>query len=1069
MRILRKQGDLTAYNYLLTLLKKDLSIDANYQAVAELVDIENFTDYLITELGSGNKSINHNVMAWKPKEYGKWRWIVMDLDRGFFSPGDRLIDFYQKQSPLLLGELIQNQSYKEYFARRLSAQIFTSYNPVRMKKLIDEHAADIEAEIPRHIARWLGRTSDYGDAMPSIEYWEQEVENLKTFVEARPAALINDLQRYGFSAPANLSINVYPEGAGEILIDGLKAPGPVCSGPLPMDIPFHLVAESRPGYDFTGWSWSESGNLTIFPRGTSWKYLDTGVFPGTNWIDSSFNDGNWPSGNAQLGYDEGDENTLLSYGGDKDNKYTTYYFRKSFILTEAQAKAGEFEVKLLKDDGALVYLNGTEIIRTNMPSGTVDMNTFASSTIGGGDEDLFVSYPVDGSLFITGENLIAVEIHQVNLTSSDVSFDLELSAFISDSSSNFSSDRELTLTLDGSRSVTANFTQVSSCLIPSVISEDITLGIDCSPYMAGEDILVTENATLTIDPGVEIWMSGYVNIIVEGEMTANGSSGEEILFRLNPGDHSESWGGLIFHNTNRVSKLNHLVLEDASKGPDPVTQNAAISAFNADLVIDHLIIENTHSNPIIARYSDITLTNSQLHSRVTGDLINVKYGKATIENCVFRGNDQPDTDAIDYDEIENGIIRNCRISDFTGINSDAIDIGENASNILIDSIIVYRITDKGVSLGQRSTAKIQNSVFIRCNMGIALKDSCNATINHVLFYGNDNAVAGYEKNPGHAGGNGKLLNSILSNSGSSPVYLDSESTLEVSYCLSDNDPLQDQNHNILGNPLFTSPTNFDFAYPSGSPVQNAGIENGTPVDLGVKIPFSGFEPPVVISEFFINAGNLDQPEYIRLYNPGDEKVDLSGFTFTRGITATLPEGTWIESNADLFITSDITNGWSRHLPEVIQWEEGRLANQGEAIKLTESNGITVDYLAYKDDGLWPGLGFTAGGTFKLKDPGLDNHLPENWTTSTFALTLGSSQVRSSNEPMVFPNPTRGMITIQAPGYESRYALIYNLMGQELGQVKLDEAGSASYDLSPFESGVFIIRIGKDIRKVLLNK
>ena len=105
------------------------------------------------------------------------------------------------------------------------------------------------------------------------------------------------------------------------------------------------------------------------------------------------------------------------------------------------------------------------------------------------------------------------------------------------------------------------------------------------------------------------------------------------------------------------------------------------------------------------------LTNSKLHSKVTGDCINVKYGKARIENCQFLGNDEPDTDAIDYDGVEGGVIKNCLMSNFRGFNSDAIDIGEKSSDLVIDSIVVCNITDKGVSLGQRSTATIQNAAF----------------------------------------------------------------------------------------------------------------------------------------------------------------------------------------------------------------------------------------------------------------------------------------------------------------------------------------------------------------------
>ena len=79
-------GDLDEYNEFLDLHKKDLSVQANYDMVAATMDIENFTDYICTEICSRNTSVNHNTMAWKPKETGKWKWILMDLDRGFFSP-----------------------------------------------------------------------------------------------------------------------------------------------------------------------------------------------------------------------------------------------------------------------------------------------------------------------------------------------------------------------------------------------------------------------------------------------------------------------------------------------------------------------------------------------------------------------------------------------------------------------------------------------------------------------------------------------------------------------------------------------------------------------------------------------------------------------------------------------------------------------------------------------------------------------------------------------------------------------------------------------------------------------
>ena len=117
-----------------------------------------------------------------------------------------------------------------------------------------------------------------------------------------------------------------------------------------------------------------------------------------------------------------------------------------------------------------------------------------------------------------------------------------------------------------------------------------------------------------------------------------------------------------------------------------------------------------------------------------------------------------------------GIIRNSLIQNFRGLNSDAIDIGEEATEVFIDSIVVYNITDKGVSVGQKSTVSIQNSVFINCNMGVGVKDSGRVSVDRSIFYNNVDAIAVFEKNLGQAGGNVKVTNSILSNSSHAPYF-----------------------------------------------------------------------------------------------------------------------------------------------------------------------------------------------------------------------------------------------------------------------------------------------------------
>lgn len=133
------------------------------------------------------------------------------------------------------------------------------------------------------------------------------------------------------------------------------------------------------------------------------------------------------SGLAQLGYGDGDEQTTLSYGGNATNRHITYYFRRAFTVTDT-ASIGALTVRFVRDDGCVIYLNGVEIVRSNMPGGTVTAATLATTAIGNADESAWNEAPVDSSLLATGTNLIAVEIHQQSVASSDISFDLELRA-----------------------------------------------------------------------------------------------------------------------------------------------------------------------------------------------------------------------------------------------------------------------------------------------------------------------------------------------------------------------------------------------------------------------------------------------------------------------------------------------------------------------------------------------------------------------------------------------------------------------------------------------------------------
>ena len=165
----------------------------------------------------------------------------------------------------------------------------------------------------------------------------------------------------------------------------------------------------------------------LVPSGATWKYLDNGTDQGTGWRLTGFNDTGWPQGPAQLGYGDGDEQTLVSFGPDSGNKYITTYLRRAFNVPDASIYQ-TLTLRLLRDDGAVVYLNGTEVFRSNMPGGTVGYRTLASVAIGGADETTFLQTALNPGSLVSGNNVLAVEMHQANGTSTDLSFDLELSA-----------------------------------------------------------------------------------------------------------------------------------------------------------------------------------------------------------------------------------------------------------------------------------------------------------------------------------------------------------------------------------------------------------------------------------------------------------------------------------------------------------------------------------------------------------------------------------------------------------------------------------------------------------------
>jgi hypothetical protein len=170
---------------------------------------------------------------------------------------------------------------------------------------------------------------------------------------------------------------------------------------------------------------SLASNSSLVPTGAVWRYLDTGADPGPAWTAADFNDAAWRSGPAPLGYGEANLGTTVSYGTNASAKHITTWFRRAFVVGDP-APFASLTIRLRRDDGAALYLNGGELLRDNLPSGTLTPTTLASGTVGGSDETNYFVFTLPPWTLRAGTNLLAAEVHQAAADSSDLGFDLEL-------------------------------------------------------------------------------------------------------------------------------------------------------------------------------------------------------------------------------------------------------------------------------------------------------------------------------------------------------------------------------------------------------------------------------------------------------------------------------------------------------------------------------------------------------------------------------------------------------------------------------------------------------------------
>jgi hypothetical protein len=172
-----------------------------------------------------------------------------------------------------------------------------------------------------------------------------------------------------------------------------------------------------------------SPTTVVVPNGSvwSWKY-DNATLP-TGWNSRTFDASAWNSGAGALGFGTASVVTNIDTFADPTTRPVTAYFTRQFQVSQA-SKVTQLVLNTVADDGIIVYVNGTEVGRTNMPTGSVTTSTFASSAVKTANAQQ-VTINVPTSLLVDGTNVISAETHLNYRKTPDATFDLKATVTVS--------------------------------------------------------------------------------------------------------------------------------------------------------------------------------------------------------------------------------------------------------------------------------------------------------------------------------------------------------------------------------------------------------------------------------------------------------------------------------------------------------------------------------------------------------------------------------------------------------------------------------------------------------------
>jgi hypothetical protein len=340
-------------------------------------------------------------------------------------------------------------------------------------------------------------------------------------------------------------------------------------------------------------------------------------------------------------------------------------------------------------------------------------------------------------------------------------------------------------------------------LLPAALTGRTVLRRAQSPYVVVSETFLERGATLSLEPGVEVLFGGMAHLMAHGTLEFLGASNQWI--RLAPLTNGAPWMGLFLAGDGTSNVLRYVRMEDSIYG---------LRAVRAKLDMDHWVCRNVRE-PFSGHQCVTRITSSRViygNYAAQGNVNSFKFtgGEVTVEDCELHcPSTDVKVDAFDVDGVRRGLFRGNLFYGATSPNTDGIDIGMGSRNIRLENNMILGFSDKGISVGEGADIVVSNTVVAHCGMGIGVKDKARVRVDRATLYGNQTAVACFEKVAGQGGGEAEVLRSIIAGSSGPAVTAGPLSRLRVADTLCDTETLPGEG-NVRGRPVFVAPERKDF-------------------------------------------------------------------------------------------------------------------------------------------------------------------------------------------------------------------------------------------------------------------